>query len=79
MAGFIEEEQLKNTKRLAAQQIINWSDSANNAINQVQNYKQSLVSQLDLMKTNTDYNQDDCDGVQSLIDSINIKLTAING
>lgn len=77
--GYLSDLDLKKNKELAAQQVKNWSDNAINALNQVQNYKQSLVAQLELMKTNTDYNQDDCTEHQALIDSINQKLTEING
>jgi hypothetical protein len=76
--GFITDLELEKNKKLAAQQVKDWSDSAINALNQVQNYKQSLVAQLELMKVNTvDYTEVDCNEAQALIDTINSKLTSI--
>ena len=76
--GFITDLELEKNKKLAAQQIKSWSENAINAINQTQINKQSLVSQLDLMKLNTnDYNQDDCTEVQNLINTINEKSASI--
>ena len=61
-------------KANAAQQIKMWYDTSISSINQAIFYKENLVKQLDLMKINPDYNQQDCDDVQTLIDDINSKL-----
>lgn len=76
--GFITDLELEKNKKLAAQQIKDWSEGAINALNQAQNFKQSLSFQLELMKKNTvDYNEDDCTEVQNLITVINEKSTSI--
>ena len=38
-------------------------------------YKKNLENQLDLMKTNSDYTQEDCDEVQTLINQISLQMT----
>lgn len=62
-------------KANAAQQIKIWYDTSIISINQAKFYKESLINQLELMKTNTDYTQEDCDEVQSLIYNINSNLS----
>jgi len=65
----------QSEKANAAQQIKIWYDTSISSINQAIFYKENLVKQLELMKTNSDYNQQDCDDVQALIDDINSKLS----
>ena len=62
-------------KANAAQQIKMWYDTAVSSINQAMFYKKNLENQLDLMKTNSDYTQEDCDEVQTLINQISLQMT----
>jgi hypothetical protein len=75
--GYINEENLQKSKKAAAQQVLQWHDNAINAINQLQNYRQSLISHTLLIADNKDYTEEDRIETQGLIDSINEKLNSI--
>ena len=53
-----------------ATQIKSWNTSAIAGMNQAKTAYMSLATQLEAMKTSTDYTQEDCQAVQDMLDSI---------
>ena len=63
----------------AGTQIINWKNSCNSAIEQVEHNRNSISGQLELMRTNSDYTADDILEVEELLNDINLKIANLNG
>lgn len=73
MAGFIQSAEKLN----AAQQVKQWFDSAIDLSDNLKQNKNSLVNQLALMKTNSDYSESDCNEVEALVATLDLKIKDI--
>lgn len=59
---------LSTASRLnTANQLSQWNDSCKNSINTVKSTFSSIVGQLELMKTNPEYTQEDIDEVTTML------------
>lgn len=64
--SFLKNAELTNT----AMQVQSWHNSALTAMNQAKSAYVSLATQLEAMKSNTDYTDDDCKAVEDMMTSI---------
>lgn len=71
--GFLQ----SGDKQDAAATIRGWYIDGLYLIQDLETKRNSLINQLELMKVNIDYTQEDCDEVQGLIDELNSKISLL--